>query len=72
MMPEISGKLNQNLLKIDVYLDKEHKTKDITYLKREENYQLTFMEDVKEISHADLYKSSFSLVLYVKSLNKPY
>ncbi|MHA1489578.1 MAG: hypothetical protein ACTSRI_07980 [Promethearchaeota archaeon] len=72
MMPQIPGKLNEKVLKIDVYMDSEHKTKDITYLKREEDYTLEYMNDIKEVSHAELYKSAFSLILRVKSLDKPY
>ncbi|MHA1294077.1 MAG: hypothetical protein ACTSQJ_15605 [Promethearchaeota archaeon] len=72
MMPEIPTLLEKKSLKIDVYFDPEHLTKDKTYLKREENYKLEFMKDIKEISHAELYKSSFSLLLHIKSFNKPY
>jgi len=71
MMPEFPRKL-ENVFKIDAFLDNDHKTKDITYLKREEDYTLTYMKDIKEISHADLYKSSFSLVIHIKSTNKPF
>lgn len=72
MMPQLPGKLNENVLKIDVYMDYDRKTKDITYIKREENHSLTYLKDIKEIGHSELYKSSFSLVLHVKSLNKLY
>lgn len=72
MMPQFPGKLKKNILKIDVFLDKEHKTKSITYLKREENYKLTYLQGIKEISHTDLYKSSFSLILHIKSFSNPY
>ncbi|MFX1444072.1 MAG: hypothetical protein ACFFHV_11705 [Promethearchaeota archaeon] len=72
MMPQIPGKLKKNILKIDAVLDNEHLTKDITYIKKEEDYNLKFMKDIKEVSHADLYKSSFSLVIHVKSFNKSY
>ena len=70
MMPELP-KSNQKVLKIDVFLDKDHKTKDKTYLKREEDYTINYLQDIKEVGHADLYKSSFSLILHVKSLNEP-
>ena len=72
MMPQFPGKLKKNILKIDVVLDNEHKAKDITYIKKEEDYNLIYMQDIKEVSHADLYKSSFSLVIHIKSFNKPY
>ncbi|MFX1309923.1 MAG: hypothetical protein ACFE8C_09530 [Promethearchaeota archaeon] len=72
MMPEFPGKFKKNVLKIDTFLDKEHKTKDMTYLKREEDYTLNFLKDIKEVSHADLYKSSFSLIIHIKSLDKPF
>ena len=72
MMPQFPGKLRKNILKIDVVLDNEHKTKDITYIKREEEYNLIYMQDIKEVSHADLYKSSFALVIHIKSFEKPY
>ena len=71
MIPEFPGKLDQKVLKVDVYLDYIHETRDITYLKREEDYKITYLKDIKEVSHADLYKSSFSLILHVKSLNEP-
>ncbi|MCK4688197.1 MAG: hypothetical protein KAT66_08700, partial [Candidatus Lokiarchaeota archaeon] len=70
-MPEFPGKLDQKVLKVDVYLDYSYETRDITYLKREEDYKITYLKDIKEVSHADLYKSSFSLILHVKSLNEP-
>ncbi|MFX0073382.1 MAG: hypothetical protein ACFFAO_20075, partial [Candidatus Hermodarchaeota archaeon] len=71
MMPELPGKMKRSTLKIDAYLDHDHKTKDITYIKRLEDYNLEFLKDIKEISHADLYKSVFSLVIHIKSLSKP-
>jgi hypothetical protein len=72
MMPQLPGQLNKNVLKIDVFLDQAHKTKGITYIKREENYTLKYMTDIKEISHADLYNSAFSVVIHIKSFHKPY
>jgi hypothetical protein len=72
MMPEFPGKLNKNILKIDVYLDKDHNTRETTYIKREEDYKLYFLKEIKEVSHGDLYKSSFSLVTRIKSMNNPF
>ncbi len=72
MMPEMSSRMDQKVLKIDVFFDKDHKTKDKTYLKREEDYTLKYLKDIKEVSHTDLYKSAFSLILHVKSFLKPY
>ncbi|MFX1312666.1 MAG: hypothetical protein ACFFHD_08655 [Promethearchaeota archaeon] len=71
MMPQIPTKLDKKELKVDVFLDYEHKTQDITYLKREEDYSITYLKDIKEVSHADLYKSAFSLLLHIKSFNQP-
>lgn len=71
MMPQMPTKLDKKVLKIDVFLDNEHKTQDITYLKREEDYSITYLKDIKEVSHADLYKSAFSLLLIIKSFNQP-
>jgi len=34
MMPQLPRKLNENVLKVDAFLDYERKTKDITYIKR--------------------------------------
>jgi len=72
LMPQIPNDLNKNILKIDAFLDKDHKTKDITYLKREEDYNITYLKNIKEISHTELYKSSFSLVIHIKSIEKPF
>ncbi len=73
MMPELpTGKMDQKSLKIDVYLDKDHKTKDVIYIKREEDYKLNFLDTIKEFGHSELYKSAFSLVLKVKSFEEPY
>ncbi len=71
LTPQLPTKLDENMLQVDVYLDNERKTKEINYLKREADYSLTFLKNIKEISNAELYKSSFSLVLHIKSLNKP-
>ncbi|MBY9016761.1 MAG: hypothetical protein KGD68_13810 [Candidatus Lokiarchaeota archaeon] len=72
MTPQFPKKLDENVLQIDAYLDYDNKTKDVNYLKREEDYSLTYLKDIKEISNAELYKSSFSLILHIKSINKPF
>ncbi|MFX1276485.1 MAG: hypothetical protein ACFFAT_15775, partial [Promethearchaeota archaeon] len=71
MMPQISEIKSENVLKIDVYIDQKHETKGKTYIKREEDFTIEFLNDIKEYSHADLYKSAFSLILRVKSLKNP-
>jgi len=71
MIPEMPGRIDQKVLKIDVFFDTDHKTRDKTYLKREEDYSIKYLNDIKEISHADTYKSAFSLILHVKSFSKP-
>ena len=72
MTPQFPKKLDENILQIDAYLDNEHKTKDINYLKREADYSLTYLNEIKEMSNAELYKASFSLILHIKSVNKPF
>ena len=72
MTPQFPKKLDENILQIDVYLDYEHKIKDVNYLKREADYSLTYLKEIKEMSNAELYQSSFSLVLHIKSVNKPF
>ncbi|TFG14413.1 MAG: hypothetical protein EU531_09100 [Promethearchaeota archaeon] len=71
MAPKIPRSSEENALKLDVFLDEEHKLKDITYIQREENYSIKYMKDIKEVSHADLYKSAFSLILHIKSFQNP-
>ncbi|MFX0106269.1 MAG: hypothetical protein ACFE75_12385 [Candidatus Hodarchaeota archaeon] len=71
MMPEMPSRVDQKVLKIDVFFDKDHMTRDKTYLKREEDYTINFLQDIKEVGHAELYKSAFSLILHVKSFSKP-
>lgn len=72
MMPQMPIGLNQNILKIDVFCDDDHNTRAKTYLKREEDFTINYLKDIKEVSHADLYKSAFSLILHVKSFSKPF
>ena len=72
MMPQLPGKLKENVLKIDVYLDYDQKTRNITYIKREEDYTLKFLKDIKDVTHSELYKSAYSLVSHIKSFNKLY
>ncbi len=72
MTPQFPKKLDENILQVDAYLDYEHKTKDINYLKREADYSLMYLKEIKEMTNAELYKSSFSLVLHIKSINKPF
>jgi len=72
MMPQMPSRMDEKVLKIDVFFDKDHKTKDKVYLKREEDYTIKYLKGIKEVSHTDLYKSAFSLILHVKSFLKPY
>jgi len=72
MTPQFPKKLDENILQVDAHLDYEHKIKDINYLKREADYSLTYLKEIKEMSNAELYKSSFSLILHIKSINKPF
>lgn len=71
MMPELPGRNDKKILKIDVFIDDKHSTREVTYIKREEDYKIDYLQEVKEISHAEIYKSSFSLIMHIKSLNKP-
>ncbi|TFF84040.1 MAG: hypothetical protein EU552_01850 [Promethearchaeota archaeon] len=71
MAPKIPRSSEENALKLDVFLDDLHNLKDITYIQREEDYSIKYMKGIKEVSHADLYKSAFSLVLHIKSFENP-
>lgn len=71
MMPEMPTKLDQKVLKIDAFLDDNHATKDITYIKREEDYKIDYLKEIKKVGHAEIYKSAYSLVVHIKSLNEP-
>lgn len=71
MMPQMPSRLDQKTLQIDVFFDQDHKTRDKNYLKREEDYTINYLKDIKEVGHAELYKSAFSLILHVKSFTKP-
>jgi hypothetical protein len=71
MTPQLPNKSEENALQVDVFLDNERKTRDINFLKREKDYSLTFLKSIKEMSHAELYTSSFALVIHIKSLEKP-
>ena len=71
MMPQFPVKFNEKVLKIDIFMDKDHLTRGKIYLERKEDYDLSFLNDMKEVSHSELYKSSFSLILHVKSFNAP-
>ena len=71
MMPEMPGRTDKKRLKIDVFIDSKHNTREVTYIKREEDYKIEYLKVVKEVGHAEIYKSSFSLIMHVKSLNEP-
>jgi hypothetical protein len=71
MMPEMPGRTDKKTLKVDVFVDNNHKTREVTYIKREEDYKIDYLQEVKETSHAEIYKSAFSLILHIKSLNEP-
>ncbi|TXT65186.1 MAG: hypothetical protein BAJALOKI1v1_460021 [Promethearchaeota archaeon] len=72
LMPEMPGKPDEKVLKLDILLDFEHKTRNIKFIKREEDYELKYLENLINISHSDLFKAAFSLVLHIKSFKKPY
>jgi len=71
MMPEIPIRTDKKILKIDVFIDEKHNTRDVTYIKREEDFKINYLSEVKDISHAEIYKSAFSLIMHIKSLNEP-
>ncbi|MFO8019819.1 MAG: hypothetical protein R6U96_14435 [Promethearchaeia archaeon] len=71
LMPQMPVQSKDNILKVDVFIDQEHKTRDITYLKRDEDFNLSYMKGIKEMSHSELYKSSFALILRIKSFDNP-
>ena len=71
MMPEMPTKLDKKILKIDLFLDDGHTVKDITYIKREEDYKIEYLKKIKKVSHAEIYKSAYSLIMHIKSLNAP-
>jgi len=71
LMPEMPGKSDEKVLKLDLLIDSEHKTKNIKYIKREEDYELKYLENLTNITHADIFKSAFSLILHIKSFEKP-
>lgn len=70
--PEIPTAVDLNSLKVDVFLDNKHLTKDVTYIRREEDYEIEYLKEIKDISHSEIFKSKFALVLHVKSLVDPY
>ena len=71
MMPQMPTRLDKRVLKIDAFFDVDHKTRDKTYLRREEDYTINYLKDIKEVGHAELYNSVFSLILHIKSFSKP-
>ncbi|MFX0023384.1 MAG: hypothetical protein ACFE9S_13740 [Candidatus Hermodarchaeota archaeon] len=71
MMPQMPTRLDKQVLKIDAFFDEHHKTRNKTYLKREEDYTVNYLEGIKEVGHAELYNSAFSLILHIKSFSKP-
>ncbi len=71
MMPEMPGRKDKKILKIDVHIDEKHNTRDVTYIRREEDYKIEYLKEVKAVSHAEIYKSAFSLIMHIKSLNEP-
>ncbi len=71
MMPQMPTRFDKQVLKIDAFFDMDHKTRDKTYLRREEDYKINYLKDIKEVGHAELYNSAFSLVLHIKSFSKP-
>jgi hypothetical protein len=71
MMPQMPTRLDKQVLKIDAFFDKDHKTRDKTYIKREEDFTINYLKDIKEVGHAELYNSAFSLILHINSFSKP-
>lgn len=71
MIPQMPSRFDQKVLKIDVFFDQDHEARDKTYLRRVEDYTINYLKDIKEVGHAELYTSAFSLILHVKSFSKP-
>ncbi len=69
---EMPRKSAEKVLKMDILLDYEHKTRGIKYLRREEDYNIKYLENLQNISHADIFQASFSLLLHIKSFKEPF
>ncbi len=61
----------------DVYIDEEKKLREYNFIKmknediEKNDLKMEFMREVEETSHAELYNSHFTIIIPVKSFNKP-
>ncbi|WP_457556688.1 hypothetical protein [Candidatus Harpocratesius sp.] len=57
---------------LDVFVDEEHKYKDHTFIRMKEGeMEIDLLDEIKELSHSELYKSHFTIIVPIKSLESP-
>ncbi|MHA1796091.1 MAG: hypothetical protein DRO88_05630 [Promethearchaeia archaeon] len=57
---------------VDVFVDEEHKYRDHTFIRMKEGtMEMDLLDEITELSHGDLYKSHFTILVPIKSLNAP-
>ena len=54
----------------DVYIDEEKKIRNHTFIRmKNEEIEMEFMEDIKNYSHSEMFKSHFTIIVKIKSFN---
>lgn len=57
---------------VDVFVDEEKKFRDQTFIRMKEgDMEIHLVDEIKELSHGELYDSHFTILVPVKSLNAP-
>ena len=54
----------------DVYIDEEKKSRNHTFIRmKKDETEMEFMDEIKEYSHSEIFKSQFTIIVKVKSFN---
>ncbi len=61
-----------NIQMLDVFVDEEKKYRDFTFIRMKEGeLEMDLLKEIKDMSHGDLYKSHFTIIVPIKSFNAP-
>ncbi|MHA1674899.1 MAG: hypothetical protein ACTSYI_14885 [Promethearchaeota archaeon] len=61
-----------NIQMMDIFIDEEKKYRDFTFIRMKEGeLEMDLLKEIQDMSHGELYKSHFTIIVPIKSFNSP-
>ena len=61
-----------NIQMLDIFVDEEKKYRDFTFIRMKEGeLEMALLKEIQDMSHGELYKSHFTIIVPIKSFDTP-